>query len=61
MDRKIYIPLELPPTMNKQILKANCRYCNKEVFSLYKNQFEHNLNMHELNCPARDKKKEVKV
>lgn len=33
-----------------ETLKASCTDCGKEVFSLYKNRLEYNLDAHERKC-----------
>jgi hypothetical protein len=38
-----------------KILKAICRYCGAETYSLYKNQLDHNIEKHEKFCPERPK------
>lgn len=46
--------------MVKEILKARCIYCGKEVFSLYKKQLDYNVKAHEISCPER-KEEESKL
>lgn len=46
--------------MTREMLKANCSYCGKEVFSLYESQLKHNLEIHETWCPIRQKEERDK-
>lgn len=45
-------------TDEDKVLRANCKYCGKEVFSLYKNQLKNMVDVHELHCPMRKKDEE---
>lgn len=38
-----------------KLLEAKCKYCGKEINSLYQKQLDYNLKAHELSC---EKKKE---
>lgn len=39
-------------------LKAKCRFCGKEIFSLYKSQLDYNHKAHELSCKLKEELKE---
>jgi len=41
-----------------KLLKAKCKYCGKEIASLYKNQLEQNLEAHEKSCKKKQEEKE---
>jgi len=43
----------------KTIIKK-CKYCGKEITSLYEKQAEYNINAHELACKENPKNQEVK-
>lgn len=45
---------------NNEVLRADCRYCGKKVFSLYKNQLTYNLKAHELSCVLHKKNETIK-
>lgn len=47
-------------TNQKKLLKAKCKYCKKEIFSLYENQLKHNVEVHEVYCPIRIKEEKGK-
>ena len=36
-----------------------CKYCEKEIMSLYEKQAQYNLDAHELSCKENPKNKEV--
>ncbi len=44
--------------MVEKILKAKCRYCGKEVYSLYRSQLDYNIKAHEISCPKRKEKEQ---
>jgi len=44
--------------MINKILKKKCKYCNKEITSMYEKQLDYNLKAHELSC---EKKQEDEV
>lgn len=39
--------------MTDKILKATCRYCGKEMSSLYEKQLLNSIGVHELTCPMK--------
>ena len=42
--------------MKTKPLKARCRYCKKEMISLYQNQLNQFIKVHELTCLEKNKK-----
>lgn len=39
--------------MKNKTLTAKCRYCSKEIYSLYKGQLDYNILAHEISCPQK--------
>ena len=40
-----------------KLLKAKCKYCEKEFTSLYQRQLDQNLEAHEKSCKEKQEKK----
>ncbi len=40
-----------------EILTKKCKYCGKEITSMYEKQLEQNLKVHELSCEDKGDKK----
>ena len=45
-------------TNNPKVFKRKCKYCEKEITSLYEKQADYNLKAHELSCEKKEKKDE---
>ena len=43
--------------MENKILKRKCKFCGKEITSMYKKQLDYNLQAHELSCKQKIIKK----
>ena len=44
--------------MEKKILTKRCKFCNKEIRSMYPKQLEYNVQAHELSCKQKIMDKE---
>lgn len=43
-----------------EILKDKCKYCDKEISSMYQKQLDYNLKAHELSCEKKEKSESKK-
>jgi hypothetical protein len=44
----------------KKILKKECQYCGKEIYSIYPKQLDYNLKAHELSCKEKKERNKKK-